>query len=164
MVRTLVVIVGLVALVVLLVPRPNEVAMPTVDVASAAQAGVAAAGFPVSVPRDLPEGWTPTSARVQRGTDGVMTWHLGYVTPSGLYAGVEQAAGATGAWEDRQVTDGREAGTRVIDGRTWIMRGRPDRGIISMVLRQENLTTVVTGRATQAELDELATALPLPPG
>ena len=154
------VVLAVVAALVLLMPRPNQVIQPQADVAAAAR-GARGAGFAPTVPQDLPPGWQATSARLQRGTDGVITWHVGYVTPSGNYAGFEQAGSPTRAWENTQVTDGPERGTVQVAGQTWLVRSRTDRGITSWVLRRPGLTTIVTGTADEAELTQLATSLHL---
>jgi hypothetical protein len=161
-VRSMLLVLAVVAGLVLLVPRPEQVSQPSVDVAAAAAAGASQAGFPLSVPQGLPEGWQATSARLQRGTDGVTTWHVGYVTPSGHYAGFEQAGVPTSEWEDTQVTDGRPNGTVRVAGQDWIVRSRTDRGITSWVLRGPDRTTIVTGTAGPAELSQLAGSLQLP--
>jgi hypothetical protein len=159
MTRTLVVIVVIVVGVLLLIPRSNQVVQPAVDVAAAANGAAGQAGFALSVPAGLPDGWRSTSARLQRNTDGVQTWHVGWVTPSGRYAGMEQAGSPTREWEDTQVTDGREQGTVEAGGVTWLVRSRTDRGITSWVLRGQGRTTIVTGTAQRDELAALATAL-----
>jgi hypothetical protein len=163
MVRSMAVIVAIVVGLVLLVPRPNEVVQPDVNVASAAAGARPGLSFEPSVPEGLPSGWSAKTATARRGTDGVITWRLNYVTPSKRFAGVSQAAAPTGAWEDRQVTDGREQGTREVAGLQWVVRSRTDRGITSWVLRQPGLTTIVTGTASEQELTALATSLRLPP-
>lgn len=158
MLLSLAVIVGLVFALTLLVPRPNKIPERSLDVAAAASASQAKLGFAPANPI-MPTDWTPRTADVLRGTDQLPTWHLSYTTPSGHYAGVQQTADATPAWEARQVTDGREQGTRVIGGQAWVIRSRLDRGITSLVLRRPATTTVVTGTAPEAELDQLAEAV-----
>ena len=160
MVLTLAVIIGVVAVIVLLVPRPNEVSQPDVDPTAAAAAARPGLPFVPAVPAGLPAGWAARTAKAQVGTDDVPMWLLQYRTPGGAYGAVRQAGDATAAWEDRQVTDGREAGTVRIGTHDWVVRSRPDRGITSWVLRQGNLTTIVTGTASTAELTTLASALP----
>ena len=155
------VIVAIVVGLILLVPRPNEVVQPDINVASAAAGARPRLAFEPSVPTGLPSGWSAKSATAQRGTDGVVTWRLNYVTPSKRFAGVSQAAAPTDRWEDRQVTDGREQGTREVAGLQWVIRSRTDRGITSWVLRQPGLTTIVTGTAPDVELTALATGLRL---
>ena len=159
MTRSLVVVVVIVVGVLLLIPRTNQVVQPAVDVTAAASGAAGRAGFPLSVPVGLSDGWRSTSARLQRGTDGVLTWHVGWVTPSGRYAGLEQAGSPTREWEDTQVTDGKEQGTVEAGGTTWLVRSRTDRGVTSWVLRGPDRTTIVTGTAGRDELTVLAAAL-----
>ncbi|MFI7588572.1 DUF4245 family protein [Spongisporangium articulatum] len=148
----------------LLLPRPNGVPVEGVDVAAAAARDRAELGFAPTVPAGLGAGWVVRGTDVQRGTDGRPTWHLTYVTPSGEVAGLQQTVEATPAWESRQVTDGRDVGTRLVAGVAWVVRSREDRGIISLVRRPEpgdraGATTVVSTSGSQAEADELATAV-----
>ena len=159
MTRSLAVIVAIIVGVLLLIPRTNQVVQPATDVASAAQGAAGRAGFALAVPQGLPGGWRSTSARLQRGTDGVLTWHVGYVTPQGRYAGFEQAGSPTANWESTQVTDGREQGSVSVAGSSWLVRSRTDRGVTSWVLRAPGRTTIVTGTAERAELAELAASL-----
>ena len=160
MVLTLAVIIGVVGVIVLLVPRPNEVSQPDVDPTAAAATARPGLSFVPAVPTGLPAGWAARTAKAQVGTDDVPMWMLQYRTPEGAYGAVRQARDATPDWEDRQVTDGREDGTVRIGSLDWVVRSRPDRGITSWVLRQGNLTTIVTGTASTAELTTLASALP----
>jgi hypothetical protein len=160
MVRSMLVIIGFVAVIVLLVPRPNEVVQPDVDAAGAAAGARAGLTFVPAVPTGLPAGWVARTAKAQVGTDDVDMWLLQYRTPDGAYGAVRQAREATAAWEARQVTDGREDGTVRVGGADWVVRSRPDRGITSWVLRRGDLTTVVTGTASAAELETLVTHLP----
>lgn len=158
MLLSMAVIVGIVLVLILLVPRPNQVPERTLDIASAVAAARPQIGFAPANP-SLPFGWTATAADVQNDTDDLPTWHLTFTTPSGHYAGVQQAKDATAAWESRQVTDGREAGTRKIGTHSWVIRSRSDRGVISLVLRGAVVTTVVTGTATEAEMEQFAAAV-----
>ncbi len=89
----------------------------------------------------------------------MLTWHVGYVTPQGRYAGFEQAGSPTAEWESTQVTDGREQGSVTVAGQNWLVRSRTDRGITSWVLRAPGRTTIVTGTAELGELTDLATSL-----
>jgi Protein of unknown function (DUF4245) len=160
MVRSMALIIGFVAVIVLLVPRPNAVSQPDVDASAAASAARPGLSFVPAVPAGLPDGWAARTAKAQVGTDDVATWLLQYQTPSGAYGAVRQARNATPAWEARQVTDGRESGTVHVGQFDWVVRSREDRGITSWVLRRGTLTTIVTGTAPKAELETLAAALP----
>jgi hypothetical protein len=161
---TMLVVGGFVAGIFALVPQPSSVRQPVVDVAEVARGNAAALGFTPSVPVGLDAGWTPTSALVQNGTDDVATWRVNYATPTGSWASLIQGGKATRGWEDTQIIDGTQRGTVVVDGRTWVVRARPDRGLTAYVLRGADVTTVVAGRAGRAELEILARATPLPGG
>lgn len=158
MLISMAVIVGLIAVFLLLVPRPSTIPQRTLDVPAAARNAVADLGFTPADP-SLPAGWTARTADVQRGTDELPTWHLTYTSPSGFYVGVQQTAKATPGWEARQVTDGADQGTVSVGGKTWVIRSRTDRGITSWVLREPPITTVVTGTAPEPELALFATAV-----
>jgi Protein of unknown function (DUF4245) len=160
MLRSMLVIVAVVGVLLLIVPRPNKVPTRSLDVAAAASAAQAQVGLVPSVPKGLPEGWTAVAADVQQATDDTPTWHLSYLTPDGTYAGVQEAAHPSAAWEARQVTDGgTNQGEHQAAGHTWIVRSRTDRGITSWVLRTPERTTIVTGTASEAELDQFAESL-----
>ncbi|SDQ69761.1 DUF4245 family protein [Quadrisphaera sp. DSM 44207] len=159
MVRSLaVVLLVVLAVVALTQQRSGRIERP-VDVAAAVQEAVAG-GLPVRVP-DVPEGWDPNGARFAPDTtEGLPTWHVGYVTPSGRYAGVDVTRGVTPRWLDGVTGEGREVGTRTAAGATWQQLsagGDPER--VSLVREQDAVTTVVTGTATLEELDRLAAAV-----
>ena len=160
MVLTLAVVIAVVGVIVLLVPRPNQVSQPDVDPVAAAASARPGLSFVPAVPAGLPAGWVARTAKAQVGTDDVPMWLLQYRTPGGDYGAVRQARNPTAGWEARQVTDGREDGTVRIGSLDWVVRSRRDRGITSWVLRRGDLTTVVTGTASQAELETLTKALP----
>jgi hypothetical protein len=159
MLRSMLVIIAIVGLLLLIVPRPNRIPQRTLDVPAAAAAAAADLGFTPSVPKGLPEGWTAVAADVQRATGDTPTWHVSYLTPTGHYAGIQEAADPSPAWEARQVTDGADQGIHQVAGKDWIVRSRMDRGITSWVLRTPGRTTIVTGTADQAELNQFATAV-----
>lgn len=147
----------LVAALVVLLPRPQEQVRQPVDVADAA-AAARSAQAPHVVP-DLPDGWTATSARfTPQGVDGVPTWHVGYLTPSQRYAGLEVAAGVTPGWLEEQTSEGVDAGARDVAGVSWVERVSPDGARRSLVTERDGVTTVVTGTATLDELVVLAAA------
>ncbi|MBT0770471.1 DUF4245 domain-containing protein [Kineosporia sp. J2-2] len=160
MLISMAVIVGIVLLLLLIVPRPNKVPEHNIDVSSAALGAKGTLGFDPVNP-DLPDGWTARAAGLESGTtDGIATWQLTFTTPTGTYAGIQQAEDVTKAWESRQVTDGQENGTESIGGVQWVVRSREDRGTISLVNRgDDGITTVVTGTASETEMDEFATAV-----
>jgi hypothetical protein len=158
MVRSLVVVLAVVAVVVLIAqPRMQRIERPVPldEVTAQAQA----AGLPVTEPQ-LPEGWKATGARYAPDTaEGLPTWHVGYLTPEGRYAGVDVTRGATPRWIAGASASGREVGTRTVDGETWrlLSNGEPAERR-SLVLEQDGATVLVSGTAPLEQLDLLAEA------
>jgi hypothetical protein len=131
---------------ILLVPRPNAVRLQTVDVPAAASAATSDLGFAPSVPTGL-SGWTATTAVVRhRGNSGILTWHVGFVTPQGNYAGVEQASRSTPRWENSLSSGGRKVGTVNVDGATWDHRERAERATTTLILRRPGRVTLITAK------------------
>lgn len=161
MVRSLIVIVAVVAGLILLVPRPDRVRQAPVDLGSAAAAATRALGYDVSVPEGLPETWIPVDATVSTGSDGTRMWAVSYETPTG-YAGLRESAEPTEAWESVQVLDGDEGARQTIGGVTWTHRDRPDRGTTGLVRREGGITTIVLGLGSAEAALTLAAATPMP--
>jgi hypothetical protein len=164
LILTMLVIGGFAVALWALVPQPSGLRQPVVDVAATAREAPSRLGFTPAVPSDLGPGWTPTSALIQNGTDGVATWRVNYATPAGSWASLIQGRKATREWENTQIIDGRERGTVLVEGRTWVVRTRPDRDLTAYVLRGADVTTMIAGRAGAAEFEALIRATPLPPG
>ncbi len=152
---SLIVVGAVVAVVVALVPRPSAINRPPVDVAGSAREIAKESGLPISAPQGLPEGWVPTSVRYLRSTDDLLTWHLGYTTPGDGYVALEQTADATDAWVEAQTNRARQEGTVDIAGRSWnafAPATRDQRSILLRSTEKGGLTTLVTGKAPQADL------------
>ena len=161
MVRSLLVVVAIVAVVVALRVEPNS--GPTVrrfDYSGVVQQARIQAPYDVLAPVGLPRAWRATSGRA--GADdgsGSVTWHLGFVTPSGDYAGIEQSNGAPVRVLARVSGGASPAGRVVIRSATWrrVTGGDPEPK--ALVLEGQSVTTVVAGRATWRELRTLAASL-----
>lgn len=167
MVRSMVVIVAVMAVVFFMVPRVNSVSQPPVDVLTNASSVRDTTGWPIEVPVGLPEGWKPTAVRYVRSTDGLMTWHVGYQSPTGTYVALEQTRGATNDWV-RAETNRAPAGDSVtIGGTPWTKYVRTDKVQNSLVHRpagSAEMATVVTGTGTFEELTAFVEHLqPVPP-
>ncbi len=157
MVRSLVVIVALMAVVILIVPRVNRITQPPVDVAGSADTIASQSGWPIEIPVGLPDGWRATSVRYERSTDGVMTWHVGYETPDNQYVAIEQAKDPTTGWVTAEVNRAAQKGTVEAGGRTWTTYVRDLKVQNSLVNRPSSkgeLTTIITGTGTFAQLTE----------
>ena len=160
MVLSLAVVLGIVAAIVLMVPRVNGVTQPPVDVTMGARAAAAKVEFTPSVPSGLPQGWRATSVRTTRSTADVITWHAGYQTPKSQYAALEQGKDAPAEWVAQQTNHGRPDGTQEVAGQSW-QRYTGGRAVQNSLVRTDGaVTTIVTGTASFDELAVLAASLP----
>ncbi|MBF4463431.1 MULTISPECIES: DUF4245 domain-containing protein [unclassified Rathayibacter] len=118
--------VGLVAIIVLLVPRgdgPQRVAVDVPLVASQVQLGRAQT---LAVPL-MPAGWSANAAE-QREDGGVAYWYVGLLTPRAGYVGLSQGFDADDAWVASQLDRVAATGVEEIDGRQWTVYDRRDSG------------------------------------
>jgi hypothetical protein len=161
-VRSLLVIGVIVAALVAIVPRVNQVSQPPVDVIAKAEQVAAETGWPILAPRGLPEGWKATSVRYVRSTDGLMTWHAGYVSARGRYVALEQTEDATELWVSAQTNRARVTGQVQAAGREWdtlVRSGKVQNSLVHRAEAGEELTTIITGTGTFEELELFAEAL-----
>jgi hypothetical protein len=163
MIRSLLVVGGIVVLLVLIVPRPSAVSQPPIDVAGTAQGAQGDAHFTLSVPRGLPPDWKATSAQLLSSTDSVQTWHVGYETSSAQYAALEQAKDVTTNWVRTNSGGGTAVGQQLVAGTTWTQLIHQNRLQRTLLLTNGDLTTMVTGTASWQELGKLAASIS-PPG
>ncbi|MFV0457648.1 MAG: DUF4245 domain-containing protein [Actinomycetales bacterium] len=161
MVRSLAVIGAVVVVIYLLVPRPSATFVPSADVTAAAAAAESIGGVQVIVP-EVPDDWQVTSARREGAVDGMpVSWHIGYLTGSGEYAGMKITDEANDLWVADATLDGSDVRSPLdIEGRQWQTWVAEQDGRISLV--QGSLggpMVVVSGTADHGELVELATAI-----
>jgi len=166
MVFSLGVVVACVAVVLLFTPRPGVVEQAPVDVVGAATGARDRVDFPVPVPA-VPDGWTPNAARLDTGPDGVPTWVVGWVTPSGQYAGLRVAGAATDRWLRETTSSGDLEGVQDVGGQEWQVysrdpQRRSDPPFRALVREEDGVTTAVLGTADVPELVELAEAAQSP--
>jgi hypothetical protein len=152
----LVIVVGL----LLLVPRVSSVSQPPVDVTLGARAAAEQVSFVPAVPQGLPATWRATSVRTTTAIGDVLTWHAGFVTPSGQYAAFEQGAKVPVRWVLNQSGRGAAQGTQDVGAVTWQRYVNPTKTQNALVhARADGVTTVVTGTASFADLGVLAASL-----
>ncbi|KQU70907.1 hypothetical protein ASD62_07525 [Phycicoccus sp. Root563] len=162
MIRSLLVIGALVAVLVAVVPRVNNVTQPPVDVAGASVEVARESGWPIEVPTNLPDGWRATSVRYERSTDGLMVWHAGYQSPTGNYVAIEQTKDATAKWIEAQTNRAAAKGTVEAGGRTWttyVRSGKVQNSLVHEAGAGDELTTIITGTGTLDELSAFAGTL-----
>ncbi|MEO8107838.1 MAG: DUF4245 domain-containing protein [Actinomycetes bacterium] len=119
--------------------------------------------FPVLEPTALPDGWVPTSAwfdtAAVSGEVGGGVLHVGYVTPDGSYAEVRQTDGDSKAAVDDWVDGAVPAAEVEVGGRMWSLVASAETGKQGLVTTERGVTVVVTGKASQGELEDLAASL-----
>lgn len=157
-VRSLVVVIGFVVAILLLTPRPGGDPVRTVDVGPALTEARSSAPYDVVAPVALPDDWRATSARTERTAAAQVRWHVGYVTPAGKYAAVEQGDGPT---QDllEALGVGRDAGVVMVAGQPWHRRDEGAGGRRSLWRSFAGSTVVVTGTSGWEELSALAGTL-----
>lgn len=152
----------LAGLVILLMPRRNDNAIPRADYRSDLTGLVATAPYQVLAPEGLPPQWYPTSTRLTGRVGGPVSWHLGFNTPGKEYAALEESnetPDGAGNFVDRMTSQGHPDGTAQIAGATWDRRFRPDKKQRSLVRELPGVTIVLTGTASYEELAVLAGSL-----
>ncbi|NHA69870.1 DUF4245 domain-containing protein [Phycicoccus sp. CMS6Z-2] len=152
LVYSLIAVLGMVAVLVLMVPRVSSVGGPPVDISQKAAEVKQQTGWPIVEPVGLPDTWQATSVRYVRVTDGFMTWHVGYETPSGTFVAVEQTEDPSQAWIAAQTNRAPREGTVDIAGTTWDKFVRDSKVQNSLLSVPEagsgRLATLVTGTAS----------------
>ncbi len=163
LIAAVVVCLALVLVMVLVVVRPGMPEREPVDVAAAAAGAQAVTDEPLVVPR-LGEDWAANVAEIRTGSDDVVSWYAGYVTPGDQFLFVRQAIDANPTWLVTAIEGAVPTGERTIDGLTWIehdQRAAEDPGNLAYVLTTEHgaSTVIVGGTADDAELQAFAEAV-----
>jgi hypothetical protein len=159
MVRSLLVVLAVVAVILLLNARDERPVVRDLDFVGPLTQARAAASYDVLAPVGLSDGWKATSVRLPR-EDGGLTWHIGFVTPRGDYAGLEQSDGPpAGEFIDRFAEGSRATGEVRIGERTWQRRDGGEPEPRALVLRTPASTVLVAGTARWSELEALAGSL-----
>ena len=140
------VIVGLYGIGQLFTSKPEATVKP-IDYASVVAQARPAATFPLLAPADLPQGWKATSARFQENG-----WHLGVLTGSDDYVGLEQLKSAPARAIDRFADGSKSAGTADVAGQTWDVRTGPD-GRLTYVRADNGFTTLLNTSASRRVLE-----------
>jgi Protein of unknown function (DUF4245) len=132
-----------------------------IDPSSTVRFAAERATYPLVVPTGLADGYRVTSARTDAGNAGKgapVTLEIGYVTPSTEYAGFVVSDDPRAA-PLRKVLDGaRQVGTVRLDGATWT-RSTTERGETALTRDEGGVTVLVTGSASEQELQTVASAV-----
>ena len=162
------------AVLVVAIPAPHT-AQPVAISYRGDQAALARlAPYPAVAPAGLPASWTPVSSELTTGGAagaGTVTWALGYATPGGALASLEETNASAAPFVRRMTNNGTvllpaQPAPAGPGGRAWTFSATPARGQRSMyAVSPAGFTVVVTGSATWADLRLLAASLrPVVPG
>lgn len=156
------------AVLVVAIPAPHT-AQPVAISYRGDQAALARlAPYPAVAPAGLPASWTPVSSELTTGGAagaGTVTWALGYSTPDGALASLEETNASAAPFVRRMTNNGTvllpaQPAPAGPGGRAWTFSATPARGQRSMyVVSPAGFTVVVTGSATWADLRLLAASL-----
>ncbi|MFJ2864779.1 DUF4245 domain-containing protein [Kitasatospora sp. NPDC087314] len=138
----------------------NSDPVHVVEYKVAAASAKRGAPYQLLSPDGLSGQWRATSVGYQPAANGNgkgNAWHLGFVTPSGQYAAVEQSDVPRDALLADKIAGGKPDGTSEVAGQTWErLQGEKSR---ALTVQTGGATTVLTGTASYEELAELAQAL-----
>jgi len=161
--RSVLVCLLLCAAIIVAVPLQHAGSPVTVSYDRDLAALTRAARYPVLAPAGLPLSWAPVSSAVAFGGangPGTVTWHLGYETPSGTLASVEQSNAAAARFIRRMTSSGTPEPSVRIAGLLWRASQNADRGQRSVYRAgPSGSTIIVTGNASWDQLRVLAASL-----
>lgn len=151
------------AIIVVAVPVPHASEPVTVSYSSDLATLARLAPYPAVAPAGLPASWQPVSSGLDLGGangTGTVTWQLGFMTPDGSLASLEETNASSASFIRRMTNDGTPLAPVRLAGRTWRLSSTPSRGQRSMFFTSATgFTVVVTGNAAWAQLRELAASL-----
>ncbi len=162
MVRSLGLVLLLVVVVVLITFRPQGQAVTVVDYRGLLASARTGSAFPLADPVGLPTTWKATSAYYDPPAQslGVTTWHVGFITGDGQYAGFEQTDGVVeGALRDvlgDPVDQGRTSQVGSASWERWADSAGDRRALVRIA---DGVAVVVDGSAEWSELEQLAGSL-----
>ena len=164
LVYSLLVTVGLVAVIYFLVPRADGEPNWQVDYVAQSEIASTSLGESLLVPA-MPEQWRANAAELRNATNGQVTsWYIGFITPSDKFIAFNEAFDANETWVANELKDYPTTGTVTIDGQQWTVydnRSMNDAGNVeyAMVTTLGRSTVVLYGTADDAEFEQLATSI-----
>jgi hypothetical protein len=164
MVRSLGLVLAVVAVLLAITFRPHGEEVRTVDWTGLLTQARTGAPYALVAPTGLPSAWRATSTYydppARTGVNGVTDWHVGFVTAADAYAGVEQTDGTATRMLTSVLNTPTDTGQKSQVGtatwQRWTNSGGDRR---ALVRTQDGVTVVVDGDAAWTELEQLAGSL-----
>ena len=153
---------AIVLFLVVVVVRPAPEATADIDYAAIAAEAQGGSSEPLVVPA-LPQGWSANAARFDRLAE-VLTWYIGFVTPSTEFIAFNQGIDANATWQADVLDGAVSTGEATYGTVTWTVydqRTSQDPGNHAYALSAEvgGSTFVLHGTAPDAEFEALATTI-----
>ncbi len=154
---------AVVLVLVLVVVRPDGAPRAAVDYRSDAAASQPQAGQTLAGP-SLPAGWRANHDGLTTGSDSVVAWRVGFITPSEQYIGLVQGITANPTWVANSLENKKSTGTTSIAGRDWTVYDHrsdqvPGNFAYSIGTVIGTSSIVLHGTASVAEFETLAVAV-----
>jgi hypothetical protein len=137
--------------------RPHEEKVRAIDYAPKLAQAREVAPYRVLAPEPMPAGWQATSAEVTSPQNSPVTWHLGVITADRAYVGLEQSNGPAGKFTTDELGPTEADGTTTLSG--WQRRRLLERDERALVRTTAGVTTIVTGTADYATLEQFVQVL-----
>lgn len=151
MVRSMVLVLGIVAVIMLVTWRPQPDPVREVDITPVAIIAAMQADFEVlALEPEIAGVATSVRWEATQASDGLPVWHVGYVSPSGEYLQLSQSTSTSRAYLDEQTGGGESVETApespalngvLSDG--WQLWESPERK--SLVLSRDGSILIVSG-------------------
>lgn len=154
---------GVVALIVLGVPRDDSSLLQRVDYQSVADEAKSSLAKDVLAP-SIPESWWSNAARIEKQL-GLDVWYVGFVTEDSQFLALTQSFNSNPSWESDVLAGNSLAGTKEIAGLSWEIyptrtpSDPPGTKELAMLYRTESWTVVIYGTAAEADFEVLAEAI-----
>jgi len=117
------------------------------------------APFDVLAPSPVPPGWRATSVQWDGADPEAASWHLGFLTSTGEYVGLEQGNAPVADFVAGTTTATQPAEAVEVAGESWQGLVSDDAREHALVRRESGVTTLVTGTASLEELVTFAESL-----
>jgi hypothetical protein len=163
LVLALVASLGIVLFLVLVVVRPDGATRKPFDYLTDARQAQPDISETLVAPR-LPKGWSANHDALAKGSDGVVSWSIGFVTPKTQYISLTQGLSANATWVSNQLDSAPATGSASIGGLDWtVYNQRTVRDIgnyaYSMTTTVGGSSIVLHGTASTPEFTTLAGAI-----
>ena len=154
---------GIVLFIVLVVVRPSNNLVKSVDYRMVAAQAQPSVDVTLAAPV-LPKTWRSNSASLESGNGKTSTWYVGLLTPKNQYIGIEEGIDTPDTWFGSLLGKAQATGHKTMGGLDWTVydqRSLPNTGNYAYALAASDghAHFVLHGSAGDAEFEKLAAAV-----